>query len=367
MRCLIISAEFPPKTGGAGIVAYNLADYFVSKQIDVEIITLRNHNRLLEKYPFSIEEICSIPKLSIITMANTVKAIRPERYDVIIANDIGATLALGLSCNVPLQKKTYIFLHGSEPEIIFEYPSFLYRLLNVQSIYSTVLVNSHKIFAVSKHMKDKFLLKTGLLTLNSKIKVFYSGIDFYKFYPDVINIKREYELNFSTKLLLSVGRIEKQKGFLIKYEIFKELLAQGMDLHWFIVGRGQFEKHLKSLVRKDSLQNRITFCGYMEGDSLRKIYSSVDVFWLLSQYEEAFGLVYIESIACGTPVLGCPNGGVSEIIKEDINGYLVGDFEDGKQKVKLALSHIWNTTLMKESIEKFNRDLTLSKLLKILT
>jgi glycosyltransferase involved in cell wall biosynthesis len=81
-----------------------------------------------------------------------------------------------------------------------------------------------------------------------------------------------------------------------------------------IGGKGFLENRLKRMVGKFALEEVIHFLGYIPDEDLPKFYQASDYFVLPTKDLEGFGLVILESMACGTPVLGTPIGAIPEVI-----------------------------------------------------
>jgi glycosyltransferase involved in cell wall biosynthesis len=114
-------------------------------------------------------------------------------------------------------------------------------------------------------------------------------------------------------------------------EVFTELHRAGHSFHWIVAGEGPYRNTLLRNVEQAGMSPWVTWVGELSKDVLRTYYSSVDLFWLLSEFQEAFGLVYLEANACGTPVIGRELGGVSEAIDDGVNGFLVANHTDCKK------------------------------------
>ena len=124
-----------------------------------------------------------------------------------------------------------------------------------------------------------------------------------------------------------------------------------------IAGYGELEQKLKNLVKEYALEERITFLGRLSQDRVREEMQNADCFVLSSNYE-TFGVVLIESLACGAPLIATRCGGPEDIVKED-NGILI-DVGDKKALVE-AMHYMYKnntkynrTTLSKRTIEKFS-------------
>lgn len=329
MNILIISYEFPPFVGGAGTVAYRLAETLTENDIKVTVLTEYSSKRT-ENYvsDINIIQVKSIKKLRPYSYWKELKNINLASFNKIVINDMQSALIASLFFPNNLLAKSVVYLHGSEPEKFFLKQSKLIKLLNVQKRYIRVLERCENIIAVSDYMKVKFLKYTKLNYLEEKIKVIKNSIDKSTFYYDPINIHVKYDISLDKKILISSGRIIKEKGYLDKYTIFKRLKSNGAKYHWIIVGEGPYLKELRDFAINDGIQSDITFTGAVNPAELRKIYSSSDVFWLLSNLEESFGLVYLEAIFCGTPAIGRNIAGVKETVVDGETGYLVKDNEE---------------------------------------
>ncbi len=319
-KILIFSHEFPPFGGGAGIVAYQYCKELQKQGYSVTLLT-RNNTFSTELENINVIKVPHVPKLWFIPYFIQVRKIKLKEYDAIILNDIAAGFIAGKYFKDNILQKCIPILHGSEPENIYSQPSVLFKLMRFQYNYNNMLRNSKKIVAVSMYMKEKFLEETTFKD-DKKIKVIYSGLNDEFFVEKEVDCKSIYH-NINKEIILSVSRIEKEKGFLDKYELFKKLLNIDDCFIWVIIGDGRFKSEFEEMVKKDRLQNSVIFKGKIPRDKLYKYYKCADVFWLLSQYKESFGLVYLEAQAYGCPAIGYSRFGVKEAIADKRSGFLV--------------------------------------------
>jgi glycogen synthase len=112
------------------------------------------------------------------------------------------------------------------------------------------------------------------------------------------------------KTCVSVGRITREKGFQMAIEAVSKL----PDVKYYIVGTGPYMDHLTGLVKKEGLENRIIFTGRVSEEALRTYYTAADIFLMPELGEIAFGLVLVESMAAGTPVIAADSGAIKEVI-----------------------------------------------------
>ncbi|MCK5559919.1 MAG: glycosyltransferase family 4 protein, partial [Thermoplasmata archaeon] len=124
-----------------------------------------------------------------------------------------------------------------------------------------------------------------------------------------------------SKVVLYLGRLKFHKG--LEYLIESAKLTDP-DIKYLIVGEGDFEPHLKEIVERFGVKDRIIFAGRVPNSEIPKYYCASDVFILPSITRlEAFGLVVIEAMACGKPVIISNIPGVSENITDGEEGLIV--------------------------------------------
>ena len=104
------------------------------------------------------------------------------------------------------------------------------------------------------------------------------------------------------------------------------LIDPGINLKLIIVGKGESEVYLKSLVKKLGLQDKISFPGYVSTEEIIDYFNSADLIAYLP-INEPFGLVPLEAMSCGKIVLGSSIGGTSETIVDKETGFLCDPFD----------------------------------------
>lgn len=142
----------------------------------------------------------------------------------------------------------------------------------------------------------------------------YNGIDLdkYTFFED----HEDY--------LMIAGRIVPDKGFKEAIEI-----AQATDHRLLIIGpvyddhKDYFDRHIKP-----HLNDKILYLGFMEKEQLIKYYQKAKAFVLPLQWEEPFGLVMVEAMACGTPVIVLRRGSAQEVVVDKKTGFVCDHTQD---------------------------------------
>ena len=158
----------------------------------------------------------------------------------------------------------------------------------------------------------------------SRIQVIPCGVNLELFVPYDRRLMRErFGLNPQRPVLLFAGRLDPFKGpdVLLRAAALMEQDAQIV----IVGGEGSDDKdvqNLRSLAFDLGIEQRVRFLKAQPQEVLPQLYSAADV-TVVPSYHESFGLVAVESLACGTPVVATRAGGLMTIVQNDENGYLV--------------------------------------------
>ncbi|MBI2869052.1 MAG: glycosyltransferase [Chloroflexi bacterium] len=170
------------------------------------------------------------------------------------------------------------------------------------------------------------------------VSVIPCGVNLNVFQPrDKIWAKEQLGLDRTKRIALFVGRIEPLKG--VDKLLMSLPYIKSPELRTIIVGgdeasRSEIER-LQALVQKLGLGNRVEFLGLVEQSRLPLFYSAADV-CVVPSYYESFGLVALESLACGTPVVATDVGGMKDIVRPGETGYILRDNSPRRLAVKIG-------------------------------
>lgn len=162
------------------------------------------------------------------------------------------------------------------------------------------------------------------------------GYDDNRFYP-VGESTRELarrRFGFHGKVILSLGRMARNKGYDLLIRAFAEVAAREPDARLYLAIGGEklgaAEARIldgcKELVRELDLSERVTFGGYVRDADMADLYRAADVFVLSSRYEP-FGMTAIEAMACGTPAVVTIHGGLFRALRFGIDGLFADTFD----------------------------------------
>lgn len=184
------------------------------------------------------------------------------------------------------------------------------------------LKRADKVTVVSEHLKKKVQEMAPEIVPS----VISMGVDISKF-------GRQYRVeNYfgqgDKKVVLFVGRLAEKKGVTYLIAAMKEI-----DAVLVIVGEGSLKGQLEAQgkeINQTAQWNKVRFMGAKTHDELRSIYASADVFVCPSITakdgdQEGFGLVMLEAMASGLPIVASNSGGIRQLIKDEVNGLLCGE------------------------------------------
>ncbi|MGC8571730.1 MAG: glycosyltransferase [Candidatus Micrarchaeia archaeon] len=198
--------------------------------------------------------------------------------------------------------------------------------------YATFFYNKcNSVIAPSNPIKE-ILEKKGV----NNVVTLPNGIDFSRFNKRVNGSKIRAKFPKGKKIVLYVGRLSKEKRLETLFKAARILKDE--DIFFIIVGKGPAYNYYKDLTIKMKLNN-VKFEGFIEDELLPKYYAASDVFCIPSTFE-TLGIVAIEAMACGKPVVGADSLALSEIIKNNVNGekFRANDSRDLARKIKKALN-----------------------------
>ena len=158
-----------------------------------------------------------------------------------------------------------------------------------------------------------------------RVGIVPAGVDLELFRPlDKARAREQLELT-ETRVVLSVGRIEPLKGLDILIGAMA-MLDDTKDTMLLVVGgepaHDREVRRLKTLADRLGLLDVVRFDGIVSQATLPTYYSAADVF-VMPSYYESFGLVALEAMACGIPVIASRVGGPRTLVRQGVNGYLV--------------------------------------------
>jgi glycosyltransferase involved in cell wall biosynthesis len=134
------------------------------------------------------------------------------------------------------------------------------------------------------------------------------------------------------RVVLTVGRLlasERYKGMDTLITALPRLLTRWPELQLVVAGQGDDQPWLEELAEQNGVNRHVHFLSGLSYRGLAACYNACEIFALPSA-GEGFGLVYLEAMACGKPVIGGAHGGAPEVVEDGVTGYLVQHGDPGQ-------------------------------------
>lgn len=339
-----IVGNLPKPFGGVATHCYYLAKELARKDIDVLFIDTHIHK---EKFISSSIEYC-VSNLSpkdifylirrpflLITvfrkilkfkrctglreMYTTIKtclkiltAARKDHVDIIHSQHCLLRTLAAIIAGKILKKSVVITVHGGEFAHEATYKKY-------SSAIDYNVREADAVIAVSKFTKKKMIARG----VTRKVYVVHNGVDIEKYYsiPDI----QADKMKRNNRIVLTVAHLSKRKGIDVLLKSIPLIKTENVEA--WIVGPPwdpAIMEELINLVKQLDIENRVIFWGEIPDAEIVRQYNMADVFILPTAWEtEGFGLVNLEAMACGTPVIASNIGAIPDIVDHGKTGILV--------------------------------------------
>jgi glycosyltransferase involved in cell wall biosynthesis len=216
-------------------------------------------------------------------------------------------------------------------------------------------------------VNEKDLMEFKRLQIDeSKLMFLPNGYSQDLFFPmDSNNARIKLKLPLDKTILVNIASLEAYKGQKYLIEAMKKILVIRQDIMLYIVGQGSLENSLSLLINKYGLQDNVILAGGNKPrEEIALWMNACDVF-VLPSLSESFGIVQIEAMACGKPVVATRNGGSEEIVIDDRLGILVEprDSEGLARAIFMVLNKGVDQNYILEYAKKFTWDRITNKLM----
>lgn len=331
MRIAQVTATYPPYQGGTGNVCHHQALELARRGHDVHVFTgsLAGDDAGPDDSPVAVH------RLPVLLQAGNAPLLRGlvrglARFDVIhlhypfigCAELVAAAAAM---YHTPLVVSVHNDLVGTGMR------RMLFGAYQQVSVRVT-LRGASRICAVSSdHLMSSKVAEVAGLHGRDVVEI-PNGVDIATFHPGNVDHRLMDELGIPAdrKVILFVAALDRAHHFKGLERLLAALPRLSPDRHLVIAGDGDMRPDYEREVRMEGLAGRVTFTGAVGHTRLPALYRRATVTVLPSSPPESFGLVLVESMACGTPVVASRIPGVRTVVNHGVDGFLVspGDIED---------------------------------------
>jgi len=336
--------QFPPHIGGVGVHIHSLSKQLVKNGEEVYVITyphkdIKNGSNKNYMDYNGIKVIgtrgLNIPGIRSLfyVLFGTIQLIhlmKKENIDIIHGHYLYPAGLIAVLAGIFTKKKVYVTSHGSDMFCLYPQHKFM------QPIIKFVLKRADVVLAVSEALKEE-ILKTGIPGIENKLRLNWNAVDINKFHPpdenERDNFREELKISENIPIIMFVGNIIKRKNVVTILDAKKQLKS---DCVLVIVGDGPLLNDLKEKTNDEKIKY-VIFTGAR--NDVDNIIRSSNLL-ILPSFSESFGLVLIEALASGKPVIGSNVGGIKEIITDDV-GLLINpnDSNSLAEDIDLILSN----------------------------
>lgn len=344
MRKMKIGITCYPTVGGSGVIATELGKMLAEKGHEVHFITSSTPFRLNKTYPNIFNHQVDI---------NTYSVFQYAPYDIALATKISEVIK---NEGLDLLHVHYAIPHavcailgrdmaGSNIGIVTTLHGTDITVLGSDSSLKEAIrygiEKSDIVTAVSNSLRDQTY---ELIQPDKTIETVYNFVDEREYHPkSETKLKEQLGIDAAEKVMIHVSNFRNVKRVQDVIKTFS-LAHQQINCKLLLVGDGPEMGRIIQQVRDLEIEDHVLFLG--KRDDLAEFYSISDIKLLLSE-KEAFGLVLLEAMACGVPVIGTNIGGMPEIINPGVNGFLV-ELGDTEQAARYAIDMLSDEVLLQK-------------------
>ena len=224
-----------------------------------------------------------------------------KAFDVVHAHD-WATYRAGVSIQQALGKPLVVHVHSIEHD---RAPGNLNP--QICALEKEGLVAADQIIAVSRYTRQRIAENYGIAPY--KIRVIHNGID-----KDTCLATKLNPSEHRLEIVLFVGRLTAQKGPQYFLLAAKRALQSNPDLRFLVVGDGDMRCHLEKMAEESGIADKVFFAGFLSQFELSRVYTLASV-CVMTSISEPFGLVALEAMQHGVPVIVPRHAGVTEVVR----------------------------------------------------
>ncbi len=243
-----------------------------------------------------------------------------------------------------LFRRPYVLtVHGSDVFEAFVEPETVRRRRRHRDFG---LRRAHRVIGVSNSLRDG-VVRLGVPS--SRTMVIPNGLDTAKFSPA--------PEGSTDNCVLYVGNLIERKGIDLLIEAFKRVAPKHPGFRLRLLGDGPAREHLREQTLRFGVADRVEFLPQRPNSEIPGAMAKARLFCLPSR-EEGFGVVLIEALASGVPVIGARTGGITDIVTSEKFGLLFepGDAADLATKLDYALNKGWDMAAIREAGLKYSWD-----------
>ena len=324
LRYLVITELFLPTKGGTAVWFDEVYRRLGGKQIHIvtaDVPGAAEHDRqhpnvvhrlkLRRHWWLRPESLGIYAKLLVVSLALGLR----HRFDVVHAGRVLPEGLVGWLVAHFIRRPLVVYSHGEELTT-WRHPMKKRTMVWTYRHADMVIANS-------EFTRDG-LIKLGVAP--EKIRLVNPGVDVDRFRPRLAHddLKTGIGLPRGGKLIVSVGRLSRRKGFDQVIRALPLLVQRGAVVHYAVIGIGEDREYLKQLAQQLGVSERVHLIGHVAPEELPRWYNAADIVTMPNREidgdTEGFGMVYLEAAACGKPTVAGLAGGTGAAVIDGLTG-----------------------------------------------
>ena len=300
---------------------------FLMKGIDVEVIPAKVIPSLIGKSLVEVNQL-----------QNYIDTFQPD----VIHSHLFETEIVLAHISLPVKTKRIVHFHDNIRQLRNFHLTTLFKKTLLTDYYEKYILmkslsKTSKLICISK---DTFEFANKVMPNSFSKILLHNAIDLIRFQPD--------EKQFKTNEITIIGSLVDKKGQQLAIDCIAELKCRGIIIHLNILGEGANRELLQNQIDQLGLHNSVTLHGNVE---YPEQFLKRSILYIHTAIYEPFGLVLIEAMACGLPIVCTDGKGNRDLIQEGENGIMVWERNPKLLADKIELL-FKNEKLCKEMGEK---------------
>ncbi|MDR4503330.1 MAG: glycosyltransferase family 4 protein [Candidatus Scalindua sp.] len=367
MNILIVAeGRFPDFVGGSGLVIHHLGKHLADHGHNIHTVTRKAKKS--DKF-YELIDTINVHRYSAPCIGSFLHKLFPLysiwgarklflklnkaiSFDVIIFNHPFPALGV-LSCSMSRNVKKIYILHSSTVGEYLASKNLKNSSINLfdrliifimNQVERFALKKSQKIVTLSKYMQDQVVYIHS--EKEDRIEVIPGGVDVNTFqFPanddEITRLREEFKISKEVLVLFTAKRIYGGMGLENLIDAIEMLVNTGRkNVILFHAGEGPLKSDLEQRIQKKGLNKWIRLLGNIPHENMKSYYQMADLY-ISTWRQEPFGLVALEALSCGLPVISCPEGGSAEILKGLSKNLLFKDsgISAMAEKIRYFLDH----------------------------
>jgi glycosyltransferase involved in cell wall biosynthesis len=341
MDVVMLTSSFFPDVGGAEIAIVELSNALSKLGVNITIIAPdknQKYNNIGSNWTgkLNVKRVKLVRIFPFISMANALSKFG-KNADIIHAHFLFPSGLAGFLHKKVFPKPCVVTMHGADIQIEKSVGYGLRLDPRLDLMIKLTLKTADALIAPSKLVAVE-AMKSGASPLRTH--VIPNGVNIHKFNPSVNGDKVRKKLGIKPEdpVVLTLSRFHPKKGYQFLVKAIPLVIRKHPETKFIFCGKGSEKEKIVNLVQSFGISENVIFTGFIDETNKPMYYAMSDIFVLPSLAESA-GIVILEALASGKPVIASNTGNIAEIIHDGLSGILIRP-EDPNQIAQAIIKYL---------------------------